>query len=85
MIHQSYIENYKGNLKDLTVDIGNLRYDALADFLRLLAEKLEYDATQDQARGRVKLAASLQACSEKLQASSLDIDHAWKMSEPYMQ
>ena len=52
MIHRQDVEQYAGTLPDLADDIGNLRYDALAQLLGLLAAKLEADAAKDQERGR---------------------------------
>ncbi|MEO1765306.1 MAG: pentapeptide repeat-containing protein [Cyanobacteria bacterium J06629_18] len=34
MKHKNYIEKYDGSLEHLAEDIGNLRYDALADLKR---------------------------------------------------
>jgi hypothetical protein len=83
MDHKNYIENYKGNLKELAEDIGNLKYDALADFLRLLSEKIKKDGEKDKLRGRIKLSTSLFNCSEKIGQSAENIDKAWEISEPY--
>jgi hypothetical protein len=83
MIHRLNIEKYDGTLQELTVDIGNLRYDALADFFRLLSEKIETDAVKDRSSERYKLAVSLCACAEKLREASADIDRSWKICEPY--
>ncbi|MFN8454895.1 MAG: hypothetical protein U0401_09555 [Anaerolineae bacterium] len=84
MMRRTDIEKYEGTLKELAEDIGNLRYDALTDFLRLLSEKIKSDAIKDQARKRQKLANCLDTCAEKLQKASADINEAWKICEPYM-
>jgi hypothetical protein len=37
MVHHEQIERYPGTLEELAVEIADLRYDALASFLRALA------------------------------------------------
>lgn len=65
-------------------EIGNLYYDALADLLKLLSEKIATDAQADSDRGRKQLAIQLFACSNSLQEAADAIDGAWKICEPYM-
>ncbi len=84
MIHEVSIKKYKGTLKDLSTDIGDLRYDALAEFLDLLSHKIQDDAQQDKERGRIKLAKELHHCAEQLKSAKLSIDRAWEISEPFM-
>ena len=84
MIHDTIIKNYNGDLNNLATEIGDLRYDALSEFLLLLSEKLKADGDQDFERGRVKLAKQLQECSNYLRASKISIDEAWRICEPFM-
>ena len=84
MNHNTLIKNYHGSIESLVEDIGNLRYDALADFLHLLSEKIQSDGEKDEARKRHQLASALFECSKKLEESKMAIDVAWKISEPYM-
>lgn len=84
MIHKSTVTNYAGSMEELAEDIGNLKYDALADFLNLLAQKIEKDGDKDKARNRVKLARNLHDCSSKLKECKISIDKAWEICEPYM-
>jgi len=84
MIHETTVKKYQGNLKDLSINIGDLRYDALADFLKLLSDKIQSDAHKDKERGRLKLAEELYACAEQLKRSKSSIDRAWRISEPFM-
>jgi hypothetical protein len=74
MIHKLTVEKYSYALQELTTDLGNLSYDALANFLLLLSEKIESDAAKDKIKGRHKLATSLHACAEKLQDLSAEIE-----------
>ena len=84
MIHKEKIENYSGSLEALAEEIGNLKYDALSNFLNLLADKIQNDGDKDERRGRVRLASHLHHCSEQLRACKLSIDEAWRICEPYM-
>ena len=85
MKHKTYIEKYNGSLEALAEDIGNLRYDALAEFLKLLSDKIDRDGKSDLSRNRVKLAACLKECSLELNQASITIDKAWEICEPYCQ
>jgi len=80
MKHPTQI-NYDG---DLVEDIGNLRYDALRDFLWKLKEKIERDGDADKARGREQLSGALYAASEFLDHAGECIQWAWEISEPHM-
>ncbi len=84
MVHTDNVEDYEGSLEDLAIDIGNLKYDALAKFLKLLSYKIEVDSIKDGERNRVKLAKQLHDASLKIREASHNIDIAWKISEKYM-
>ena len=84
MVHRESVENYAGSTPQLAEDIGNLKYDSLAAFLRLLAGKIEGDAAKDEARGRTLLAASLQDAAAQIAAAAVSIETAWQISEPHM-
>ena len=84
MVHQTKVKSYPGTLEKLAVEIGDLRYDALAEFLELLAQKIEIDGDKDKSRGRSQLAAQLHRCSTNLQTCKESIDKAWVISEPFM-
>ena len=84
MIHKSEIPGYENKMSLLVEEIGDLRYDRLADFLNLLSSKIQNDGNKDLNRGRVRLANSLSKCSEKLQEAKEVIDVSWRISEPYM-
>jgi hypothetical protein len=85
MKHKNYIEKYDGSLEALAEDIGNLRYDTLADLLKLLSTKINKDSQSDLSRNRVKLAACLKECSLELNEASIAIDKAWEICSPYCQ
>lgn len=84
MEHQTWIKNYEQNFEKLAEEIGDLRYDSLADFLLLLSQKIEKDGGKDRARGRVKLANALDETARQLKESSEHITEAWRICEPFM-
>lgn len=84
MIHKHKVEKYGGTMEDLAEEIGNLKYDALAKFLELLADKVKIDGDKDEGRGRIKLAGHLHECSAKLRECQLSIEEAWGICAPYM-
>ena len=85
MTHQPNVQNYSGTLSELAEDVGNLKYDALAGFLYLLAEKVERDGSKDRERGRVRLASALQDCAAHLAASATEADKAWRIAKPFIE
>jgi hypothetical protein len=82
MKHPTQIRGKK--LENLVVEISNLRYDALADFLRKLGAKLIVDGGADRKRKRPQLATNLQCAGLRLNQSSADIYQAWRICEPHM-
>jgi hypothetical protein len=84
MIHRKEVGRYPGTLTDLAEAVGDLRYDALAEFLRLLQAKLDRDSGRDAGRGRARLAVSLRAASGHLGEAAADIQRAWRICEPHM-
>lgn len=84
MINKTEIENYKGSKKQLVEDIGNLRYDSLAEFLQLLSDKIQSDGEKDHSKKRYQLATTLFECAKKLKESKTAIEKAWKICKPYM-
>ena len=84
MNHKTKIENFNGSMDDLVKEIGNLRYDALADFLKLLSEKIAKDGAKDRGRKRIKLATCLGNTSDLLLQAKNEIERAWVICEPYI-
>ena len=83
MVHKSMVGNYSGTMEALAEDIGNLKYDALSEFLQLLADKIELDGDKDKSRNRLKLAKNLHNCADRLREGKEAIDKAWIICEPY--
>jgi hypothetical protein len=84
--HRKWIKKKDCKLtpKELANELGNLRYDELSKFLRLLSSKIEVDSIKDFDRGRDKLGNSLDLASINLETASERIDFAWEICEPYM-
>ncbi len=84
MKHAHTVNRYSSTHEQLAEDIGNLYYDALAEFLRLFSDKLARDAIADHGRGRPKLANELEAGAQHLAAASQHIESAWRICKPYV-
>lgn len=84
MKHPTKIEKYDGSLEELAEDIGNLRYDALAEFLSALSYKLKRDSNADEKRGREKLAQGLGDMGYKLLLAKVDAEIIWDICKPHM-
>ena len=84
MKHGDRVERFNGTLVELAEDLGNLRYDALAQFLSALSAKIEHDSNNDEQCGRRKLATALHDCAQHLTLSAKAIEQAWDICEPYM-
>ena len=84
MNHPESVAGYSGSLAQLAGELGDLRYDALAEFLREFSEKLRRDAEADQGRGRPRLAGHLSEASRALADAATHIQKAWDVSEPHM-
>ncbi|MEN9612473.1 MAG: hypothetical protein RLZZ628_3287 [Bacteroidota bacterium] len=82
MIHKTTIEGHP--LQALADEIGDLRYDALNEFLLHLSLKIKNDALKDRNRGRIKLATQLEEAAEKIAQSAEKIDKAWIICEPFI-
>lgn len=82
--HKKIIDNYNGSLKDLSVELGDLHYEALAQFLEDFRKKILADGKKDSQAGRKQLGLELHVASHYLKLAKLSIERAWKISKPYM-
>ncbi len=82
--HKDIVEKYDGTLKDLAEDVGNLRYDALNEFLEYFSEKIHRDGEEDKTAGRTKLGEALEDSSKNLSNARKDIGKAWDICGPFM-
>lgn len=81
--HKSSVQGY--TIDELAETIGDLRHDALQNFLECLSGKLYRDSQKDGEAGRVKLAGELECASQTVWDASESIAMAWTISKPYMQ
>jgi hypothetical protein len=84
MIHRDKPEGYAGTLGELAAERGDLRYDALGEFLRLPAAKLDADAAKDVGRGRRRLATALWDAAAGVKDATGAVQAAWTFCEPRM-
>lgn len=66
MSHATHIEKYQGTMEELSVDIGNLDYDAQVKLYTLLSQKYEKDAKHDLELNHPQVSEYLQNISHDL-------------------
>jgi hypothetical protein len=84
MRHRETISGYN-DVSELVVDVADLRYDAVAAFLRALAGKLRADGAADLARGRPRLATQLDEAADHMVAAAEAISRAGSICKPHME
>lgn len=84
MTHETTVTRYPGTLAELADAIGDLRYDALQEFLECVAEKLREDADKDGGRKRHRLESCLRNTADRLDEAAAEIKDAWRIAEPFM-
>ena len=72
------------SLDEAAAAVGDLRYDALARFLRALEAKLVSDARMDRERGRRELAGRLHSAGLDVGDAAEGIERAWEICGPRM-
>ncbi|MGD1849090.1 MAG: hypothetical protein ACFCBU_00255 [Cyanophyceae cyanobacterium] len=85
MKHTKQVNDYPGSHEELAESLGDLYYDALAEFLRQLSNKMAKDGDADDRRERPRLAAELHSCSQHLREAAEHIDAAWEICKPYVE
>lgn len=76
MKYPKEIEGYD-SMQDLAEDLGNLRYDILAEFLSELSKKIYSDSANDHNNGRPLLAGELYCAGSALESVKESVDKAW--------
>jgi hypothetical protein len=76
--HPTRIEGFE-TFKSLATTIGNLRYDALCEFLHCLADKFDEDSRTDQDRGRPYLSRALFEARNHIDNAVIAVEHAQKL------
>jgi hypothetical protein len=82
--HKIRVDGF-GSMAELAETVGNLRYDALAEFMSELELKLMRDSEADHKRGRFKLSSRLHSARYALGHARLEIERVWKICKPYME
>lgn len=85
MKHPAQVDGFDGSLADLARKLSDLRYDALAEFLRALATRIAIDSDADANRNRPRLAEELSQSAEAIAAAAGAIARAWRICAPHMQ
>ena len=73
------------SIKELALQVSQLRYDTLADFISDLATNLGNDGVKDKAAGRQILGACLHNATRSLRKVEVEIVEAWEVCEPFME
>ena len=79
--HTTKVKGIGFELDELANRTGDLYYDNLAYFLKVLSNKIASDAKADRDRGRIKLAKNLESSASLLQQSSKEMLKAWDICE----
>ena len=82
--HLEDISKYKGTLKQLANDIGDLRYDKMEKLLGYLESKIRRDSGVDKKAGRDKLGGRLTYAAGAISELRNQIRRAWIICAPYM-
>jgi len=82
--HPDWDRVFSATPEFMAKSLGNLKYDQLQEFLRLLAQKLKDDSLKDAKRGRIKLATELNQAATHICAATEHIGKAWLVCKPYM-
>jgi hypothetical protein len=72
------------DMRELATQIGDLHYEAFAELLTHLTDKLEDDCIKDKRAGRVDLATVLYEASKYIRFARFKISQAWYISKPFM-
>lgn len=83
-MHSTDIPGYENRFENLVNLFSNLRYDALADFLLHLSEKLEHDGLKDELRGRPQLANKLTKSAAQLKLAEIYMRQAWGICKDHV-
>ncbi len=81
--HLVHVAGWNNSIQELVKAIGEMRYDALAEFMQLLSEEFDRQADADEARGRNKLANELKIIADNVSSAKFGLDIAWCICEPY--
>lgn len=72
------------DMKKLAIEIGDLHYEALAELLDELSDKLISDAAKDRAGNRDRLAKCLEFAAEDIMHAGISIERAYDICKQFM-
>ncbi len=76
------INGFNGTLKELAVEISNLRYDSMAKLLSYILFELERQSSHDKIIGRAKLSDIINKSCLHINQAIGCIQEAWALNEP---
>lgn len=79
-----HIKYSSDELKHMAREIADMRYDDMSYLLGTLSDMLVLDADKDRERNRPKLAETCESASVLISNASVDLEEAWRISEPFM-
>lgn len=82
--HPTAVPGYEDRLIELAHLVHAMRYDLVIEFYEQAARELRQQTTGDRARGRMKLAASLEEAARAIDNTVESLQRAWRICEPYM-
>lgn len=77
--HATQVVGYPATTAELAIEVGRLRYDALALFLEELSRELARQADGDLSRGRTQLAARLTTLAADVAQSAVQTREIWRL------
>ena len=78
------VPEYLKDLRQVAIDIGDMPYDKLYEFLGHLSLKINDDAMKDIDGGRLKLGRKLTRLANDIDDARFEAVDIWKICEPYM-
>ena len=84
MKHSKLVEKYDGTLEDLAIDVANLSYDKVEEFITYLFKEILRQSNDDGSRGRNKLSNALKITSFYLAATAGQLKIVWEICKPYV-
>ena len=79
------IEDYTGTTSELVKDIGNLRYDILSRFLKMLHHKLDKDGGDYIMNNEEDLCVDITLAGESIREAAESVSKAWKYSRSHIE
>ncbi len=84
MKHPSHVEGFEGTLEELAKRIGNMKYDAVRDFVDAIAKDIRRQADGDSWGNRPRLAKQHYETAAYLESARDALGAAWTICEQYM-